>query len=66
MNKKYTKMKKILLVGGEGYIGKVIAEKLIKKNYYVYSFDNLLYEQEFSLRETLEKQSTRALISMKK
>ena len=59
-------MKKILLVGGEGYIGKVIAEKLIKKNYYVYSFDNLLYEQEFSLRETLEKQSTRALISMKK
>ena len=41
-------MKKILLVGGEGYIGKVIAEKLIKKNYYVYSFDNLLYEQKFS------------------
>jgi nucleoside-diphosphate-sugar epimerase len=35
--------KKILLVGGEGYVGNVVSEYLLKSNYEVVSFDRLLY-----------------------
>ena len=34
----------ILLIGGEGYIGNVISEKLLLDGYSVTSFDNLLYK----------------------
>ena len=34
---------KILLIGGEGYIGNVCAIELLKKNFIVTSFDNLIY-----------------------
>ena len=36
-------MKNILLIGGEGYIGNVVSEKLLSAGYAVTSFDNLLY-----------------------
>ena len=36
---------KILLIGGEGYIGKVVSDYLIKKSHYVISYDNLIYGQ---------------------
>ena len=36
-------MKNILLIGGAGYIGTVIAEYLIKKNYKVKIIDNFIY-----------------------
>ena len=39
-------MKKILLIGGEGYIGNVVAENLIKNGYEITSFDCLLYSNE--------------------
>lgn len=35
--------KKILLIGGSGYIGSVVAQYLLSKNYDVVSFDNLIY-----------------------
>tara|TARA_B100000900_G_C20597282_1_gene723949 strand:- start:189 stop:1196 length:1008 start_codon:yes stop_codon:yes gene_type:complete len=37
-------MKKILLIGGEGYIGNVVSSALLKKGYKVISFDNFLYK----------------------
>ncbi len=36
-------MQRVLLIGGEGYIGKVVSKFLIEKNYYVISYDNLIY-----------------------
>lgn len=36
-------MKKILLIGGEGYIGNVVAQNLLHAGYCVTSYDNLLY-----------------------
>lgn len=36
-------MKNILIIGGEGYIGNVVSEKLLSTGYNVTSFDNLLY-----------------------
>jgi len=38
-------MSKILLLGGEGYIGNVLSDLLLKQNYFVKSFDNLSYNQ---------------------
>ena len=32
-------MKSVLLIGGEGYIGKVLQEYLLSKNYHVISYD---------------------------
>ena len=37
-------MKNILLIGGAGYIGTVISEYLVKKNYRVKIIDNLIYK----------------------
>ena len=40
--------KKILIVGGAGYVGGVIVDLLLKnKNYEVTVFDNLLYEDSY-------------------
>ena len=38
--------KKILVVGGEGYIGQIVCNKLLEKNCEVISYDNLIYEQQ--------------------
>lgn len=40
--------KKILLVGGEGYIGTVIKNYFLEKNYYVDSLDKLIYQNKNS------------------
>ena len=37
-------MKHILLIGGEGYIGNIVTEKLLSSDCKVTSFDNLLYK----------------------
>ena len=42
-------MKKVLLIGGEGYIGKVVRAKLISSGYHVISYDRLLYQNVKSL-----------------
>jgi len=39
------KLDKILITGGAGYIGSVLTEKLLKKNYEVTVIDNFLYKQ---------------------
>jgi nucleoside-diphosphate-sugar epimerase len=41
-------MKKILVVGGAGYVGGVVVDLLLKsKNYEITVYDNLLYEESF-------------------
>jgi nucleoside-diphosphate-sugar epimerase len=37
-------MKKILIIGGEGYIGNVVTQNLLDVGYEVISYDNLLYK----------------------
>ena len=37
-------MKKILIIGGEGYIGNVVTENLLDAGYNVISYDNLLFK----------------------
>ena len=39
-------MKKIVLFGGEGYIGKVISQYFEKLNFEIISFDNLIYYED--------------------
>jgi nucleoside-diphosphate-sugar epimerase len=41
-------MKKVLLIGGSGYVGNVIAEYLLNQNYIVFIFDNFIYNHDFS------------------
>ena len=40
------KKNKLLLIGGEGYIGLVIKKSLTKKGYKVHTLDNLIYSKE--------------------
>ena len=45
LKKKNNTDNKILLVGGEGYIGRVVSKYLINKNFKVTSADNLIYSK---------------------
>ena len=42
--------KKIILVGGAGYIGTVLTKHLLEKNYKVKCIDNLIYGQDDCIR----------------
>ena len=45
---------KVLLVGGAGYLGRVISEEFINKNYFVRVLDNCIYQgtkNQFKIRE---------------
>jgi len=42
-------MKNILLVGGAGYVGSVIASEFLKKNYKVTVLDNFVYDNQFTV-----------------
>ena len=48
-------MKKILIVGGEGYIGKVLTNFLLEKNYEVTVLDNIIYGNQFNKLLTQRK-----------
>ena len=48
---------KILILGGAGYIGTVLIEQLIKKNYEIICFDSLIYEQHKCLEKFLKKKN---------
>ena len=37
--------KKILVVGGEGYIGQILCKNFLENNYEIISYDNLIYKQ---------------------
>ena len=38
-------MKKVLIFGGEGYIGQVVKKYLIRKKYKLTTYDNLIYQK---------------------
>ena len=46
-------MKKILLIGGEGYIGNVVAHKLLDDGYSIISYDNLIYNNHICVTNKL-------------
>lgn len=46
-------MKKILLLGGAGYVGTVLTSNLLKKGYKVRAFDNFIYENQFAIQPYL-------------
>ena len=41
--------KSITLIGGEGYIGTVVRDFFLKKNFKVNSIDNLIYNQRLKI-----------------
>jgi nucleoside-diphosphate-sugar epimerase len=43
-------MKKVIIFGGEGYIGLIVKNYLIKKNYHVKTFDNLIYDKHKNIK----------------
>ena len=38
-------MKKILVIGGGGYVGVEVISHLVKKNFYVYCVDKFVYKK---------------------
>ena len=50
-------MKKILLIGGGGYIGVEITKYFLSKNKKVICYDNFLYENDFSVNSFLKDKS---------
>ena len=50
-------MKKIILVGGAGYIGTVLAKHLLNDNYKVKCIDNLIYSQDECINKFLENEN---------
>ena len=49
--------KKILLIGGAGYIGSVISENFLKKEYKIKCFDSLIYSQDYCIDSLLKKKN---------
>ena len=50
-------MKKILLIGGGGYIGSVISDLLLKKNYEIIILDNFIYNHKKFVKKTLDNKN---------
>ena len=50
--------KKILLVGGAGYIGTALAENFLLKKYKVRCFDSLIYSQKYCIESLIKKKIT--------
>lgn len=46
----------VLIIGGAGYIGSVLARKLLSKGYRVRVLDNLIYENGLSISDLLEEE----------
>ena len=42
-------MKKVLLIGGSGYVGNVVSAHFLKKGYSVVVLDNFIYDNQFSI-----------------
>ena len=54
-------MRNILLVGGAGYIGAVVAQHFIEKGYTVKVVDNLIYENNIGVAHLFSHQNTASL-----
>ena len=50
-------MKKIILVGGAGYIGTVLTKHLLEKEYKVICIDNLIYKQDECINQFLQNKN---------
>ena len=50
-------MKKVLLIGGGGYIGSVISDLLIKKNHEITILDNFIYNHKHFIKNTLKNKN---------
>ncbi|MFY7669018.1 MAG: NAD-dependent epimerase/dehydratase family protein [Crocinitomicaceae bacterium] len=48
-------MNKVLLIGGAGYVGNVIAEYLLNHNYQVLVYDNFIYDHNFANEHLIDK-----------
>lgn len=59
MNKKLKKNdeRNVLIIGGAGYIGSVLARKLLSEGYGVRVLDNLLYDNGSSISDLMEERS---------
>ena len=53
LNNKKVKTK-ILLIGGAGYIGSILAKKLLKQNYQVTIFDKFIYQSQQEIRKKIK------------
>ena len=42
-------MKKVLLIGGAGYVGSVLSSYFLRKGYFVTVLDNFIYNNQFSV-----------------
>ena len=49
--------KKILLVGGAGYIGTVISNDFLLKEYKIKCFDSLIYSQNYCIKSLLKNEN---------
>ena len=56
-NKKKITLPKVLLVGGGGFIGTVLASKLLEKNYHVTILDKLIYDNKVIQRNFNKKKN---------
>ena len=50
-------MKKIILVGGAGYIGTVLTKHLLEKEYKVICIDNLIYKQDECIKQFVKNKN---------
>ena len=50
-------MKKIVIIGGAGYIGTVLIDYLLKKNYEIICVDNLIYKNRFAINSFKRKKN---------
>jgi UDP-glucose 4-epimerase len=50
--------KKILLIGGGGYIGSVAVNYLLNKNYQVICYDDFIYNHDYILKNISKKKFT--------
>ena len=50
-------MRNVILIGGAGYVGTVIAEELLRKSFNVTILDNFIYKNFNSIKHLQKKRS---------
>ena len=49
--------KRILLIGGAGYIGSILSENFLLKNYKIRCFDSLIYSQKYCIQNLIKEKN---------